>query len=110
VPVAGGGRVEARYRAHRFDSVFDAAPGVVLCESSKCDLASAEGNDAPDRIVRGHANGHPISGHHFDSEAAHPAAQLGEHLVPLVALHSVKPTTVHGHNGALHVNQIILAQ
>ena len=52
-------------------------------------LASAEGDDAPDRIVGRNANRDAIARHHLDSEAAHPAAQLGKHLVTLVALHAI---------------------
>ena len=73
-------------------------------------LASAEGDDAPDRIVRRNADGDAISRHHLDSKAAHPAAQLCQHLVSLIALHAVKTAAVNRHDCALHVNQIILAQ
>ena len=73
-------------------------------------LASAEGDDAPDRVVRRNAHSHAVPRHHLDSKAAHPAAQLGKHLVSLVALHAIKPAAVDRHDRALHVNQIILAQ
>ena len=73
-------------------------------------LASAEGDDASDRIVRGNPDRHAISRHHLDSKAAHAAAQLSKHLVSLVALHTVKPAAVNRYDRALHVNQIILAQ
>jgi hypothetical protein len=73
-------------------------------------LASAEGDDAANRIVGRYAYRDAISGHHLDSKAAHPAAQLGKHLVALVALHSIQPTAMDRHNRALHVDQIILAQ
>jgi hypothetical protein len=73
-------------------------------------LARAEGDDAPDRIVRRDADGHAISRNYLDAEAAHPAAELGEHLVACVALHAVKPAAVNRHHRALHVNEIILAQ
>ena len=73
-------------------------------------LASAEGDDAPDRIVRRNADRDAISRHHLDSKAAHPAAQLCQHLVSLIALHAVKTAAVNRHDCALHVNQIILAQ
>ena len=76
----------------------------------KFSSASAEGDDAADRIVRRDANGDAIPGNHLDPEAAHPAAQLRKYLVALVALHTVKPATVNRHDRALHVNQIILAQ
>ena len=49
-------------------------------------------------------------GNNLDAEAAHPAAELGEHFVAGVALHAVKPAAVDRHDGALHVNQIVLAQ
>jgi hypothetical protein len=74
------------------------------------DLASAEGDDASDGIVRGNADRDSISWHHLDSKAAHAAAQLGKHLVALVTLHAIKPAAVHRHDRALHVYQIILAQ
>jgi hypothetical protein len=83
---------------------------VVLYGNSKPDLASAEGNDAADGIVRGNPYGHTVSGHDLDSESAHTAAQLREHLMALVALHAVKTAAVNRHNGPLHINQIILAQ
>ena len=73
-------------------------------------LAGPEGNDAADRIVRRYANGHAISGNNLDSEAAHPAAQLGKHFVAGVALHAIQSAAVDRNNGPLHVNQIVLAQ
>src|ERR671913_589791 len=73
-------------------------------------LAGPEGDDAADGIVRRHADGHAISRDNLDSEAAHPAAQLGEHFMPGVALHSVQSAAVHCDHGSLHVNQIVLAQ
>ena len=73
-------------------------------------LACAEGDDAPDRIVRRHADGHAISRNDLDSEAAHSAAELGEYFVTGVALHTVKPAAVNCDDCALHVNEIVLAQ
>ena len=52
-------------------------------------LAGAEGNDAPDRIVRRDADGHAITRDYLDAEAAHSAAELGEYFVAGVALHAV---------------------
>ena len=72
--------------------------------------ASAEGDDAADRIVRRHADGDAISRHYLDPEAAHTAAQLREYLMALVALHAIEATAVHGDDGTLHINQIVLAQ
>ena len=73
-------------------------------------LASSEGDDASDRIVRGNPDCNAISWHHLYSKAAHAAAQLGEHFVALVTLHAIQPAAVNRNDRALHVNQIILAQ
>ena len=73
-------------------------------------LACPEGDDAPDGIVRRHADGNAISGDDLDAEAAHAAAQLGQDLVAGVALHAVQPAAVDRYDGALHVNEIVLAQ
>jgi hypothetical protein len=73
-------------------------------------LARPEGNDAPDGIVRRDANGHAISRNNFDSEAAHAAAELSQHLVAGIALNPIKAAAVNGHYGALHVYEIVLAQ
>jgi hypothetical protein len=74
------------------------------------DLASAEGDDASDGVVRGDSNGDSIAWHHLDSKAAHTAAQLSKYLVALVTLHAIEPAAMNRHDRALHVNQIILAQ
>jgi hypothetical protein len=79
-------------------------------EFKSCYLASAEGDDASDRIVGRNAYSHSVPGHYLDSEAAHAAAQLREHLVSLIALHAIQPAAVYGNHGALNVYQIILAQ
>jgi hypothetical protein len=73
-------------------------------------LTGPEGDDAPDRIVRRDADGDAIPRNYLDAEAAHSSAELGQHFVAGVALHSVKAATVDGNHGALHVNQIVLAQ
>jgi len=73
-------------------------------------LACAEGDDAPDGIVRRDADGHAIARDYLDAEAAHSAAELGQHLMPCVALHAVKTAAVDRNHGALHINEIILAQ
>jgi len=82
-----------------------------LSSSSNCLwLACAEGDDAPDGIVRRNADRDPVAGDYLDSEAAHSTAKLGEHFVSCVALHAVQSTAVHRDHGALHINEIILAQ
>jgi len=73
-------------------------------------LASSECDDAADRIVGGHADRYAIAGNHLDAEAAHPAAQLRKDFVALVALDPIQASAVHRDDGALHVDQIILAQ
>jgi hypothetical protein len=73
-------------------------------------LSGSERNDAADGIVRGYTNGDAIAGDDFDSEAAHPAAQLRQHFVSSVALHTIQPAGVNRDDGSLHVNQIVFAQ
>jgi hypothetical protein len=73
-------------------------------------LTGPEGDDAPDRIVRRYADCDAIPRNYLDAEAAHSPAELGQHFVAGVALHSVKAATVDGNHGALHVNEIVLAQ
>ena len=73
-------------------------------------LACAEGDDAPDRIVRRNADRHSVTRDDFNTEPTHPAAELGQHFVAGVTLHAVKPATMHGYHCALHVDQIVLAQ
>jgi hypothetical protein len=73
-------------------------------------LASAEGDDAPDRVVRGYPDGDAVAWNNLDSKTAHTAAQLCEDLVALVALHAIQTAAVNRHHSALHVDQIILAQ
>jgi hypothetical protein len=73
-------------------------------------LARPEGNDAPDGIVRRHADGHAISRDNFDAEAAHSAAELGEHFMARVALNPVKTAAMNGHYRTLHIDEIVLAQ
>ena len=73
-------------------------------------LAGSERDDAPHRIVRRDANCHAIAWNDFDAEAAHAAAELREHFMSGVALHTVEPAAVHRHDSALHVDEIVLAQ
>ena len=78
------------------------------CSSSG--LSGPEGDDASHRIVRGDSNGHTITRHNLDSEAAHAATQLREHFVARIALDPVQPTRVDCYDSALHVDQIVFAQ
>jgi hypothetical protein len=84
--------------------------GNLVLYSSWSELASAEGDDAADRIVRRDANGDSVSGDYLDAEAAHPAAQLREHFIARIDLDTVETAAVDGNHGALDINQIILAQ
>jgi hypothetical protein len=77
---------------------------------ASCVSAGAEGDDAPDRVVRGNSNGHSIARHHFYAEAAHSAAQLGEYLVTGVTLNPVEAAAMDCHDRSLHINQVVLAQ
>jgi hypothetical protein len=67
-------------------------------------LSRAEGNDAADRIVRRDANRHAVTGNDLDAETPHPAAQLGEHFMTGITLHSIQPAGMHRHYGSLHVD------
>jgi hypothetical protein len=73
-------------------------------------LSSAERDDPADRVIRGHADRHAISGNYLDAEAAHAAAQLREYLVARVALDAIQPAGVHRDNCSLHINEIVFAQ
>jgi hypothetical protein len=82
-----------------------------LYSNSSCyRLAGTERDDASDGIVRRDADGDSIARNNFDTETAHTAAELGQHFVAGVTLHAVKPSAMHGHDGALHIDQIVLAQ
>src|SRR5687768_10307701 len=80
------------------------------CESSNRFLASAEGDDAADGIVRRDADSDAVPGHNLDAEPSHAAAQLRENFVSLVARDAIQAPAVDSHYGALHVDQIVLAQ
>ena len=85
--------------------------GGCLYQSSNCIwLACTERDDAPDGIVRRDADGNAISRNDLYAEATHAPTQLSEHFVAGVALYAVKTAAVNCHHGALHVNQIVLAQ
>jgi hypothetical protein len=73
-------------------------------------LSGSEGDDAADRVVRRHTDGYAITWNDFDPEAAHAAAQLCEHFVSRVALHPIEAAGMNGHDGALHVDQIVFTQ
>jgi hypothetical protein len=73
-------------------------------------LSGSECDDAADRVVRGYTDCDAVSWNDFDSEAAHPAAQLCQHFMPGVALHAVQPARVNRNHGSLHINQIVFAQ
>ncbi|HWK11797.1 MAG TPA: hypothetical protein VNR64_17180 [Vicinamibacterales bacterium] len=72
--------------------------------------ASAESDDAPDRVVGRDTYCHAVTRNNFDSEAAHAAAELCEHFMALIALHAVQTAAVDRYDRALHINQIVLAQ
>jgi hypothetical protein len=80
---ADGGRDVAVVMGYCFCS-NDFTGGVQLNE-----LSGSERNDAADRVVRGYTDCDAVSWNDFDSEAAHPAAQLRQHFMPGVALHAI---------------------
>ena len=73
-------------------------------------LPGAKRDDAADGIVGRDADSDAVARHHLDSEPPHPAAELRQHFVAGVALHSVETARVNGHHRSLHVDQIVLAQ
>jgi hypothetical protein len=75
-----------------------------------CCLSSPERDDSADRIVGRHPDRYAIAWNNFDAEAAHAAAQLREHFVARVTLHSVEAARMNGDDGALHIDQIVFAQ
>jgi hypothetical protein len=73
-------------------------------------LSGPESDDAADRVVRRYADGDSVTWNHFDSEAAHPAAQLCQHFMAGIALYAVQTAGVNRHHGSLHIYQIVFAQ
>lgn len=73
-------------------------------------LSGSECDDAADGIVGRDAYSDSIPGNNLDAEAAHAPAQLRQHFVAGIALHSIKPAGVNRHDGSLHVYQIVFAQ
>ena len=69
--------------------------------------ARAERDDPAGRVVRGDADGDPVAGDDLDAEPAHPAAQLGQHLVAGIALHAVETAAVHCDDRALYVDEVV---
>lgn len=67
-------------------------------------LSGAERDDAANGIVRRNADSDAIAGHDFDTEAAHPAAQLREDLMTGVALDAIQPARMDSDDGALHID------
>jgi hypothetical protein len=100
----------ARRRLPRCAFVAVAVERLMMSSNLVCDLASAEGDDASDGVVGRHAHGDPIARDHLNAEAAHTAAQLGQHFVAGIHLHSIQTAAMHGDHGALDINQIVLAQ
>jgi hypothetical protein len=73
-------------------------------------LSRAERDDAADRVVWRHTDGHAIAWNNFDAEAAHAATQLRENLMASVALDPIQPAGMHCNDCPLHINQIVFAQ
>lgn len=102
------------------DAVRDGASGLVCCRwvvmnswgwlSRVSRLSRAERDDATDRVIWRNTDRDSIAGHDFDTEAAHPAAQLRENLMAGVALDTIQPARMNSDDGALHIDKIIFAQ
>ena len=103
----GGGRAALSAAAPTSSSRSGSS---VVVSQSLVELASAEGDDAADRIVGRNTHGHSVSWHDLDAEAAHTAAQLGQHFVTRIYLHTIQTAAMNGDDGALHINEIVLAQ
>ena len=73
-------------------------------------LASAERDDAAHRVVGRNADGDAVTRDDLDAEAAHSAAQLGQDFVARIHLHAIQAAAVHRHDGALDINEVVLAQ
>src|ERR1700675_1069152 len=73
-------------------------------------LPGSERDDAANRIVGRNTHGHAVAGDDLDAEAAHSAAQLGQHFMARVTLHTIEPPAVNCHYRSLHVDQIVFAQ
>ncbi len=96
---------------HSLVSGVDARSAIGLYGSSKqCFLPGAEGDDASHRVVGRYPDRDTVAGDHFYAKPPHAAAQLRQNFVTLVTLHTVQPTAVDSHDGALNINQIVLAQ
>jgi hypothetical protein len=67
-------------------------------------LTGTEGDDAAHRIIGRYANGYAVAWDNFDAEPPHAAAQLGQHLVALIALHPVQAAAMDSDHGALNID------
>jgi hypothetical protein len=73
-------------------------------------LSCAEGDDSANRVIRGDADGDAVTRHNLDAETPHATAQLGQHLMARIALHSIQPAGMNGYDRSLHIYEIVLAQ
>ncbi len=92
------------------DTSPDDASGTGPGTTGMTGSAGTERDDSALRIVRRDSHGDSVTWYDFDAKAAHPAAQLGEYFLTRFYLYPIKAATMNGHDRALHVNQIILAQ
>src|SRR5262249_61772047 len=72
--------------------------------------AAAEDDQPVRGIVGGDRDGPPIAGDDADVVAAHAAADLGEELHAVVALHAVVPAGERLDDGTFYLNEIIASQ
>ncbi len=79
-------------------------------KSGRTWLSGAEGDDPADGIVGGDADGDAIARDDLDAEAPHPPAQLREHFMARITLHSIQPPGMDRDDGPLHIYKIVFAQ
>lgn len=73
-------------------------------------LTGPERDDAADRVVWGNPHRDSVARDYLDTEAAHPAAQLGQHFVAGITLHTVEAAAMDRHHRALNVYEVVLTQ
>jgi len=73
-------------------------------------LTGPERDNPPDRVIGRDPNGNAVAGDYLDAEAAHPAAQLGQHFMAGITLDTVEAAAVYRHHRALNVYQVVLTQ
>lgn len=103
-----GGRFDRRF--NRRHGSRSGEWGTRIVEHKCFGLTSAECDDAANGIVGRNTDRHAVAWDYLDAEAAHPAAELGQHFMPGITLNTIETSAVHRHYRSLHVDQIVFAQ